>query len=467
VTFNTYKTALYPAWLLGFFIFVRLNGDVRYYVYWIDYKISKLLSKVSSKYYDEYILYLKSFSAIKLTENRLTKLRHVVDCFFYNVQYSLTDDNCLIITRDENDFSRPLIYNGRKVDRKVSYEYTMSFFAWMHSVGYVVSEIGYIGGWVKNTDTGWKPTVVKQSKLIISEKVIEDFRSVIKSKSDIDPVGNVIRVKDKEKKLTTKRLESEQQKLCKLLQEYNKKSKAFNIRAGEKEFDVQVVKVYNESSFNKGGRTYVVGKDSCVLEKENRKVLTFNDEHTVECDFKSLHPRLVATIVGTHIPLNHDPYGLDVDGYTSKALRTICKLIVLCVFNAKDMYSAMKAVNNELNKMTHVDDNGNEVSLVSYWKDAKLVPEFLELKYLCNKLLDHNPYMREYAFTGCGLDLQNLDSRIMDIVIEHFTFKGEFVLPVHDSIVIRESLKDEAVEVMTRAFAQVMGNADNCIVEVK
>jgi len=437
-------------------------------VYWIDYKISNKLKVVSSRYYDEYVCYLKQFSGVKLTTCRLTKIRQVVDCFFYNVQYSLTDDNSIIITRDENDFSRPLIYNGRKVSRKVSYSYTMAFFAWMHREGHVVSEIGYIGGWVKgDASVGWKPTVVKQSKLLISDTVINDYRSTIKTKKDVDPVGNVIRIKDKDKKLTTKRLEADQQRLCKLLQDYNVQSKDFDIRAGDKEFDIQVVKVYNNSSFDKGGRTYVVGKDSCVLEKENRKVLTINNEPTVECDFKSLHPRLVATIVGTHIPLNHDPYGLDVIGYDTKALRTICKLIVLCVFNAKDMYSAMKAVNNELNNMEHIDDNGNEVKLVSYWKENKLVPEFLELKYLCNKLLEHNPYMREYAFTGCGLDLQNLDSRIMDIVIEHFTFRGEFVLPVHDSVVVRESLKDEAIEVMTKAFAQVMGSADNCIVEVK
>jgi hypothetical protein len=156
-----------------------------------------------------------------------------------------------------------------------------------------------------------------------------------------------------------------------------------------------------------------------------------------------------------------------VCGYDTKALRTICKLIVLCIFNAKDLYSAMRAVNNELMTTLEVDENGNDIPLATYWKERGMVPEFLELKYLCGKLLEHNPYMREYAFTGCGLDLQNLDSRIMDIVIEHFTFKGEFILPVHDSIVVRESLKDEAVDVMTKAFAQVMGSADNCIVEVK
>lgn len=432
---------------------------------WLDYKISKKMKLVSKMYLDEYLDYLVN-NGVKLTKDKLFKIGCVVDCFFYNLQYSLNEDNTIVITRDRNDYTKPLVYNGRKVDRQVSYKYMMEFLSWLHMKQYVISEIGMVTGWHKH-DGVWKPSVVKQSKLIISEKVLADYKTTIKTKRDIPPVTNVIRVKDAKKNPIQKRLTAYGQWACELLQDYNKKSKDCIIRAGEKEFDVQVVKVYNESSFEKGGRTYVIGADSVILKKENRKMLTFNDEVTVECDFKALHPRLVATIVGTHIPLNHDPYGLDVEGYDPKALRIICKLIVLCIFNATSLYSAMKAVHNEINTKTEVDENGNDVPLARYWKEHGMVPEFIELKYLCGKLLEHNPYMREYAFTGCGLDLQNLDSRIMDIVIEHFTFKGEFVLPVHDSIVVRESLKDEAVEVMTKAFAQVMGSADNCIVEVK
>lgn len=458
------------AYVSEFFgILMEKRGEVWRYesVYWIDYKISKKLKVLSSKYYSEYVRYLAEVVGTRLTESRLTKIRCVVDCFFYNMQYSLSQNNDMIITRDKGDFSRPLIYNGRKVNRQVSYSYTMDFFDWLHRAGYVISETGFIGGWHKDAGGVWRPSDVKQSRLIISDKVVEDFNQAVRTKADIDPVSNVIRIKDKDKRLTTKRLGTEQQKLCKMLQEYNTQSKDVDIRSGDREFDIQVVKIYNECSFNKGGRTYVVGRGSSVLEKENRQMLRFDGEPTVECDFKSLHPRLVATLVNTQIPLNHDPYEIDVQGYDSKALRIICKLIVLCIFNAKDMFSAMRAVNNELSKQTYVDADGNEVGLVSYWKKNNMTPEFLELKYLCNKLLDHNPYMKEYAFTGCGLDLQNLDSRIMDIVIEHFTFKGEFVLPVHDSVVVKESVKDEAVEVMTKAFSQVMGNSDNCVVEVR
>lgn len=434
-------------------------------MYWIDYKISKKMSNVSDKYYLEFTKYLSTFTEATMTKAKLIKLRQVVDCLFYNLQYSLID-NVLVVTRDEADFSKPLIYNGRKVDRKVSYKYTMTLFSWLHQSGYVVNEIGYCAGWVK-VDGGWKPQETKQSRLIIGEQMMKDILSVTSDKSNVAPVTNVIRVRDSSKEMTTKRLGDYQQEMCRLLQQYNKQSKTFLLESGGKEFDIQVAKIYNESSWEKGGRTYVIGGGSKVLEKDIRSLLTVNGEPTVECDYKSLHARLVATITGTSIPLDHDPYQITLDGYDSKVLRQICKLLVLCMFNADSKEKAIAAVNKELNGDFIVDENGNDVSIRQYWYENNLTPKHLELKYIADLLLQHNPFMKEHAFSGCGLELQNLDSRMMDIVVDYFTNKNEFCLPVHDSVVVRQSLKDEAIAVMYEAYSQIMGNADNCIVEVK
>lgn len=423
------------------------------------------MSDVSNKYYLGFTKHLSTFTGVTMTKAKLVKLRQVVDCLFYNLQYSLID-NILIVTRDEADFSRPLIYNGRKVDRKVSYNYTMALFSWLHQSGYVVNEIGYCSAWIK-VDGGWKPQETKQSRLIIGDVMMQDILSVTSDKNNVAPVTNVIRVRDSSKEMTTKRLGDYQQEMCRLLQQYNKQSKMFVLESGGKEFDIQVAKIYNESSWSKGGRTYVIGGGSKVLEKDIRSLLTVNGEPTVECDYKSLHARLVATITGTNIPLDHDPYQITLDGYDNKVLRQICKLLVLCMFNADTKAKAIAAVNKELNGDFIVDENGNDVSIRQYWYDNGLTPKHLELKYIADLLLQHNPFMKEHAFTGCGLELQNLDSRMMDIVVDYFTNKNEFCLPVHDSVVVRQSLKDEAIAVMYEAYGQIMGNADNCIVEVK
>ena len=423
------------------------------------------MKEVSNKYYTEYINYLSKFNEVKLTSNKLTKIRQAVDCLFYNIQYSLKGDT-IIVTRDRNDFSRPLIYNGRTINRKVSYEYTMSLFSWLHSKGYAINEIGLVDNWTMKGGE-WTPLTIKQSKLILSKQLLDDVNVVLKDKKNVPPVENVIRIRDENKNYVTKRLGEYQQHLCKLLKEYNHLSKSFILESCGKEFDIQVAKVYNQSSFQKGGRTYVIGGGSEVLESEIRSSLTVDGEKTVECDYKSLHARLVATIVGTHIPLDHDPYQLTLDGYDKQVLRKICKLLVLCMFNAGSKQSAISAVNKEINETSYVDENGNDIPIREYWFKEGLAPKYLELKYIADLLLDHNPYMKGHAFTGCGMDLQNLDSRMMDIVVDYFTNNGEFCLPVHDSIVVRESLKDQAIDVMYEAYLQVMGNNDNCIVEVK
>lgn len=423
------------------------------------------MKEVSNKYFTKYVQYLTQFSGMKLTESKLTKIRQAVDCLFYNFQYSLKG-NTLIVTRDRSDFSRSLIYNGRKVDRKVSYEYSMAFFAWLHTEGFAINEIGLVSNWRKK-DGEWIPTTVQESKLILSDEMLEDVKSVTSDKRNIPPVENVIRIRDENKHYVTKRLGDYQQFMCKLLKTYNVLSKQFTLESCGKEFDIQVSKVYNQSSFDKGGRTYVIGGGSEVLESVLRSSLTVDGEATVECDYKSLHARLVGTIVGVTIPLDHDPYQLELEGYDKSVLRKICKLLVLCMFNASSKQSAIAAVNKELNNTFHVDENGQEILIRDYWFNNNLSPKYLELKYIADLLLEHNPYMLQHAFTGCGMELQNLDSRMMDIVVDYFTNKGEFCLPVHDSVVVRQSLKDDAINVMYEAYKQVMGNNDNCIVEVK
>ena len=209
----------------------------------------------------------------------------------------------------------------------------------------------------------------------------------------------------------------------------------------------------------------MIGKGAELMKKIARQELTINGESVVEIDFKSLHPRLVAEIVGVTLPDDFDPYGIHLEGYDTDCLRAICKLIVLCIFNATSENSAIGAVRKELSSL--YEDEERTIKTLDYWKENNYVPEIIELKQISKLLKQHNDYAVPYMFTGYGMDLQNLDSRIMDCVVEHFTMNDEFVLPVHDSIVIRESLKDESIRVMRVAYKQVMGTDNNCKLEVK
>lgn len=433
-------------------------------MYWLDWSVNRGVKQVGDEFGLEFISDLVQ-GGYSVTDTRFTKLMQAVHCLFLNVSM-FTHDGVLNVTLDKNDYSRDLIYNGRKVKRRVSYTYTLMLFDWLQEKSYATLTTGFVS---RYTDVGGKlmPAECESSRLVFSDSFMERYKHIIKDKRDVPPIENVLRMRDSNKNFVPFKMGEYERWVCKLLKSINKGTKQFDVQCGEKMFDVQFAKVYNENSLNKGGRTYVIGGGSEVLHSEYRKGLIVDNEETVELDFKSLHPRLIATMYGWSIPIDHDPYEISLHGYHPQVLRKICKLLILCMFNANSRSSAISAVNKELNDTVHVDENGNEVPIRKYWIDNGLAPKHLELKYIGELLLEHNPYVKEAAYSGCGLDLQNLDSRIMDIVLAYFHEKGEFCLPVHDSVVVRKSLQNDAERVMREAFEQVMGNADNCVIEIK
>jgi hypothetical protein len=434
-------------------------------MYWMDYKLNKSVKEVSKKYEDLYISYLLSFSEVKITKHREDLIRKAVKCFFYNMSFYVGLDGWeVVVTLDRNNYTLPLIYNGRKINRKVSYQFSRGFFSWMHSQGLAHFDIGFVGDWGR-VQGEWVPKTTKQSKVTIGDEIYNDLSAVVKTKKDTPTIPSVIEIRNKEGVAVTKNLDKPRQALLKMLNSYNEKSRNFKLQSQGREFDIQLKKVYNHSSFDKGGRSYVIGKGSELMKKIARQELTIDGESVVEIDFKSLHPRLVAEIIGVTLPDDFDPYGIKLEGYDDDCLRAICKLLVLCIFNASSEASAIAAVRKELS--TLCEDDEKKVKTLDYWKEQGWVPEIIELKQISKLLKEHNNYAVQYMFTGYGMDLQNLDSRIMDCVVEHFTMVDEFVLPIHDSIVIRESLGDEAIRIMRVAYKQVMGSDNNCKLEVK
>ena len=119
-------------------------------MYYLDYKIRKDVVIVSRKYEDKYIKYLSSFSDINMTNNRVDLIRKAVKCFFYNLTFSVAmQSKEVIVVLDNSYYSRPLIYNGKKVNRRVSYQYTKAFFSWLHTEGLAYFDIGFVGDWIR------------------------------------------------------------------------------------------------------------------------------------------------------------------------------------------------------------------------------------------------------------------------------------------------------------------------------
>lgn len=179
--------------------------------------------------------------------------------------------------------------------------------------------------------------------------------------------------------------------------------------------DVQCYRVFNEN-FSRGGRFY--GTD--VLRLKNRELklrecVTVDGESTIELDFGAMHPRMLYHNEGLEAP--RDPY--IIPGRDD--LRLPFKLLALICFNAKNRTIAMRAFRKNLRE--------RNISL----------PDGIKVGDLASAFERENSPIRHKFYSGCGLYLQNIDSKIAERVMYKFAKMGRPITGVHDSFLVRAS----------------------------
>ena len=207
-----------------------------------------------------------------------------------------------------------------------------------------------------------------------------------------------------------------------------------------------------------------------VVTREDRSIMTIDGEKTVELDFKALHPRLAATIDGIELDKDFDPYQIEVVGMDSVVSRYFGKWAVLILLNtgmtinANGQFSynvARKALITQLRGREEVDFDKRELTIKG---TTYKLPAYIDYADIIQKCLERNDYIRLWFHESSGLKLQNYDSKIMDLIISRFNEMGEIIIPVHDSIVVKERLEPVAREIMEGCFSQVLGNSVNCVI---
>jgi hypothetical protein len=198
----------------------------------------------------------------------------------------------------------------------------------------------------------------------------------------------------------------------------------------------QMYRVFNNSSFSFGGRFY--GAEYQQLNGQDRQSILINDNKTTEIDFKGLHINMLYNKEGKDF--NDDPYSVV---NSNSEIRPVLKLIGLIIINAKDKKSSIDAVNYEL------------------WKNPELknIKERynLSIQELFSDFEKRHPDISNYFNSGIGLKLQNLDSKIAEGVMKHFTRKERVCLCIHDSFIVEESDKEELAQVMKEAYRKYLG----------
>ena len=191
-------------------------------------------------------------------------------------------------------------------------------------------------------------------------------------------------------------------------------------------------RVFNQGSFKLGGRFF--GSFHLELPKTLRPYILINDESTIEADYMALHIRMLYHLEGIHY--DTDPYEDVAQGRDERA---IYKLVLLIAINAETEKDAIQAIRKRL----------HSAGIYEGLKDQ-------DIKSRLERFKSVHPRIAHYLNTGIGRRLQNLDSRITDIILKELTRKGIPCLPVHDSYIVPRQHIDYLLQVMDSAYQDIM-----------
>jgi hypothetical protein len=192
-------------------------------------------------------------------------------------------------------------------------------------------------------------------------------------------------------------------------------------------------RVFNNSSFDEGGRFY--GAGHIFLNEEDRKLLTINDNPTVELDYSAHHIRMLYHIIG--MEYNDDPYGVLCE---SKADRKMYKLVQLVSINSSGLHEAVMAIRDVFRRKQIPHDLTNKaiITLIERFREA------------------HHP-IEDFLFSGIGLKLQNRDSKITEAILMRLMKQNIPCLPVHDSYIVETRYRGALEQAMIEEYEEIMG----------
>ena len=245
----------------------------------------------------------------------------------------------------------------------------------------------------------------------------------------------------------------------------------------------QYTRIFNDN-LQAGGRFYNTVGGVQTLPQKRRKTMQINGENVVELDFKAIHPALLYEKARQKAPdvvdywIEHQwegefkPYPTfspvfspnDMsDEYTVRRLHKFAMLVGL---NAKNIAGAVAGLSQEFFDDKKRAPEDRRYGEISYGMGLRGKPTFPSKK-ICEHVMLWNKPISEFFFKDVGIILQNVDSDIMALVIEELYGMGEVLLPMHDSIIVRESIADEAETIMRKAYKQLMDTDKFCFIERK
>jgi hypothetical protein len=204
-------------------------------------------------------------------------------------------------------------------------------------------------------------------------------------------------------------------------------------------------RVFSRGSWNHHGRFYSGWWQS--VGSAYRKHIRINGNATFELDYSSLHPNIL--LVEEGLEPKDDAYALTgprlFEQYDQKEQRKLVKRAVMMLFNAKEITAGHKAFTRSYSSKRKGDPRATIT-----------LKQFEQLK---DAFVQENPALEKYLAADQGIRLMNVDSQIMEQLINNFTSQAIPILCVHDSIVLEEKYALLAQTELKRATYRVLGTA--------
>lgn len=208
------------------------------------------------------------------------------------------------------------------------------------------------------------------------------------------------------------------------------------------EFVNLYTRIFNNSSFELGGRFFRAAILNMEHKKsKNRLRILIDRQQVVECDYSSLHLRILAEQLGCIDTLDDDAYMTPLQlAHCNDANRDLMKLAVNIMLNSTGRQKATAAIQSHINKCakdSYCFSSGRDVVDAVY----NAFPQFAD----------------SFCQPGStGMSLMHYESMMTSFVAHHMTTYGLPVLPVHDSNICRLEDADTLIELMSQAYKHVL-----------
>lgn len=415
----------------------------------IDHKISKYLHEVRDHLTSEFLTYLKD-NGNKITQNKRELAKKAVSCFILNTYTKYENKtNRSYFTLNSNHFASPAIVNGRKTARKVSYNYFRSLLDFLDFNCYITLEKGGVDKFTfKN---GYYEILESTSTSCIFQRKLNELYDTV-GDHPAEQLTNVIFLKNKKKEFVTFNTPSHVKEKKEYIDAYNKFSLENVVSGRDRVYDVQIYKVYNDSNFNRGARSFM--KDSIQgLPKEERLKLKVNGNKLCCYDYKAFEPSITYSI-SQEVMECEDPYQIELDGFDDKLLRNLCKKALLIMLNAESKQEAKEAFNYTIAKEHNLD---------KLFEDYKIPTKYIPSNIIMQKLEEKHHLISHRFYKGMGKEVMYVGSLINDYVVGSMMQNHKvLVLSTHDDFMCDESYRETLYNIMVEGYSYVTGVAENC-----